>query len=48
MNCFEEGDMTVPFGGFKQSGFGSDKSAHAVEKFTNLKTTWIHLSRTVP
>jgi acyl-CoA reductase-like NAD-dependent aldehyde dehydrogenase len=48
VNCFEEGDMTVPFGGFKQSGFGSDKSAHAVEKFTNLKTTWIHLSRTVP
>ncbi|MCF8536491.1 MAG: aldehyde dehydrogenase family protein [Candidatus Nanopelagicales bacterium] len=44
VNCFEEGDLTVPFGGVKQSGFGSDKSLHALEKFTNLKTTWIELS----
>jgi len=48
VNCFEEGDMSVPFGGVKQSGFGSDKSAHAVDKFTSLKTTWIRLSRTEP
>ncbi len=44
VNCYEEGDMTVPFGGVKQSGFGSDKSLHAMDKFTNLKTTWIELS----
>ena len=44
VNCFEEGDLTVPFGGVKQSGFGSDKSLHAMEKFTDLKTTWIELS----
>lgn len=44
VNCYEEGDLTVPFGGVKQSGFGSDKSLHAMEKFTNLKTTWIELS----
>ncbi|MDG1708793.1 MAG: aldehyde dehydrogenase [Emcibacteraceae bacterium] len=37
------GDMTVPFGGFKQSGFGRDKSIHALEKYTDLKTTWITL-----
>ncbi len=44
VNCYEEGDLTVPFGGVKQSGFGSDKSLHAMDKFTSLKTTWIELS----
>ncbi len=43
VNCYEEGDMTVPFGGFKQSGNGRDKSVHALEKYTELKTTWIAL-----
>ncbi|MET7659325.1 aldehyde dehydrogenase [Streptomyces sp. NPDC005463] len=43
VNCYEEGDLTVPFGGMKQSGNGRDKSAHAVEKYTELKTTWIQL-----
>ena len=45
VNCFEEGDLTVPFGGRKASGFGADKSLHAMEKFTALKTTWIQLTR---
>ncbi|MEB3370909.1 aldehyde dehydrogenase [Saccharopolyspora mangrovi] len=31
----------TPFGGFGQSGYGRDLSAHAIEKFTGLKTTWI-------
>lgn len=44
VNCFEEGDMTIPFGGVKGSGFGRDKSLHAIDKFTDLKTTWIELS----
>jgi gamma-glutamyl-gamma-aminobutyraldehyde dehydrogenase len=43
VNCYEEGDLTVPFGGMKQSGSGRDKSAHALEKYTELKTTWIQL-----
>jgi 4-guanidinobutyraldehyde dehydrogenase/NAD-dependent aldehyde dehydrogenase len=43
VNCFDEGDMTVPFGGFKQSGNGRDKSLHAFDKYTELKTTWIEL-----
>ncbi|WP_320773306.1 aldehyde dehydrogenase [Streptomyces sp. CRN 30] len=43
VNCYEEGDLTVPFGGWKQSGNGRDKSAHALEKYTELKTTWIKL-----
>jgi len=41
VNCYEEGDMAVPFGGVKLSGFGRDKSRHALEEYTNLKTTWI-------
>jgi gamma-glutamyl-gamma-aminobutyraldehyde dehydrogenase len=41
VNCYEEGDMAVPFGGVKLSGFGRDKSHHAMEEYTYLKTTWI-------
>jgi gamma-glutamyl-gamma-aminobutyraldehyde dehydrogenase len=41
VNCYEEGDMTVPFGGVKLSGAGRDKSHHAMEECTYLKTTWI-------
>ena len=44
VNCYEEGDMTIPFGGVKESGFGRDKSLHALEKFFDLKSTWIQLS----
>ncbi|AOV16575.1 aldehyde dehydrogenase PuuC [Acidihalobacter aeolianus] len=45
VNCFDEGDMTVPFGGYKQSGNGRDKSLHAIDKYVELKATWIDLSR---
>jgi gamma-glutamyl-gamma-aminobutyraldehyde dehydrogenase len=41
VNCYEEGDMNVPFGGVKLSGSGRDKSAHALDEYTDLKTTWI-------
>jgi len=43
VNSYDEDDITVPFGGFKQSGNGRDKSLHALEKYTELKTTWISL-----
>ncbi|MGA0543079.1 aldehyde dehydrogenase [Neotabrizicola sp. VNH66] len=43
VNCYDHGDVTVPFGGFKQSGNGRDKSLHALDKYTELKTTWIEL-----
>ncbi len=43
INCYDEDDITVPFGGYKQSGDGRDKSLHALEKYTELKTTWIKL-----
>jgi gamma-glutamyl-gamma-aminobutyraldehyde dehydrogenase len=41
VNCYEEGDLAVPFGGTKLSGHGRDKSVHALDKFTDLKTTWL-------
>jgi acyl-CoA reductase-like NAD-dependent aldehyde dehydrogenase len=44
VNCYDADDITVPFGGYKQSGFGRDKSLHALDKYTELKTTWIDLS----
>jgi len=43
INQYDEDDITVPFGGYKQSGNGRDKSLHALEKYTELKTTWIRL-----
>ena len=43
VNSYDEDDITVPFGGYKQSGNGRDKSLHALEKYTELKTTWIRL-----
>ncbi len=43
VNSYDEDDITVPFGGFKQSGNGRDKSLHAFEKYTELKTTWIRI-----
>jgi acyl-CoA reductase-like NAD-dependent aldehyde dehydrogenase len=41
VNCFDKGDISAPFGGFKQSGFGRDKSLHALDKYTDLKSIWI-------
>ena len=43
VNQYDGGDMTAPFGGFKQSGNGLDKSLHALEKYTELKATWVKL-----
>ncbi len=44
VNTFDAADVTVPFGGYKQSGFGRDKSLHALDGYTQLKTTWFDLS----
>ena len=44
VNCYSEGDFTVPFGGYKESGFGGkDKSLMAHEQYTETKTIWIQL-----
>jgi acyl-CoA reductase-like NAD-dependent aldehyde dehydrogenase len=44
VNTFDASDVTVPFGGFKRSGSGRDKSLHALDSYTHLKTTWFDLS----
>lgn len=47
VNSFGEGDITTPFGGYKQSGFGGrDNSIHAHDQYTQLKTIWLDLSDT--
>ena len=40
VNTFDRGSIATPFGGFKQSGFGRDRSPHAIEKYADLKTIW--------
>lgn len=45
VNSFGEGDISTPFGGYKQSGFGGrDNSLHAHDQYTQLKTIWIDLA----
>lgn len=43
VNCVNSGDITTPFGGYKQSGIGRESSLHALDHYTELKTTWIEL-----
>ena len=45
VNCYGEGSIATPFGGYKQSGFGGrDNGVHAHDQFTELKTIWIDLT----
>lgn len=45
VNCYGEGDITTPFGGYKMSGFGGrDNSLMAHDQYTETKTIWIDLS----
>lgn len=43
VNTVDALDVSVPFGGGKQSGFGRDLSLHSFDKYTQLKTTWFQL-----
>jgi 4-(gamma-glutamylamino)butanal dehydrogenase len=44
VNCYSEGDVTTPFGGYRQSGFGGrDKSLSAHDQYQETKTVWISL-----
>ncbi|MEM1073603.1 MAG: aldehyde dehydrogenase [Pseudomonadota bacterium] len=45
VNCYGEGDMSTPFGGYKQSGFGGrDNGVHAHDQYTEIKTIWVDLT----
>jgi gamma-glutamyl-gamma-aminobutyraldehyde dehydrogenase len=42
VNCFSEGDITTPFGGYKESGFGGrDNGLEAFDQYTEVKTIWM-------
>lgn len=41
VNCYDMASVATPFGGYKQSGIGRDRSLHAFDKYTEIKTTWI-------
>ncbi|MCF2573630.1 aldehyde dehydrogenase family protein [Brevibacterium sp. UCMA 11754] len=41
VNTVDALGFTTPFGGFKQSGFGRDLSVHALENYSDFKTTWL-------
>jgi gamma-glutamyl-gamma-aminobutyraldehyde dehydrogenase/4-guanidinobutyraldehyde dehydrogenase/NAD-dependent aldehyde dehydrogenase len=43
VNSFDGSDISVPFGGYRESGFGRDKSLQALDKHTQLESTWIQL-----
>ena len=40
VNAYDRSSLTTPFGGFKQSGFGRDRSPHAIDKYMDFKTIW--------
>mgnify|MGYP001312940787 FL=1 len=45
VNSYGEGDITTPFGGYKQSGFGGrDNGIHAHDQYCEIKTIWIDLT----
>lgn len=45
VNSYGEGDISTPFGGYKQSGFGGrDNGVHAHDQYTQVKTIWIDLA----
>ena len=49
VNCYGEGDITTPFGGYKQSGFGGrDNGLHAHDQYCEIKTIWVDLSDRQP
>jgi acyl-CoA reductase-like NAD-dependent aldehyde dehydrogenase len=43
INTFDMSSITTPFGGFKESGTGRDRSLHSLDGYTHLKTTWVQL-----
>ena len=43
INCFDEGDMTQPFGGYKQSGHARDKCIDSLLSYTQTKSAWLRL-----
>jgi len=43
INCYNQIDVTSPFGGYKQSGFGRELGLHSLELYTQLKSVWLRI-----
>ncbi len=43
INTYNLDDPALPFGGFKESGFGRDQGKDALEKYTQTKSVWVNL-----
>ncbi|HLI15532.1 MAG TPA: aldehyde dehydrogenase family protein [Acidimicrobiales bacterium] len=48
VNCYNEFDPAVPFGGYRQSGYGRELGMAALEGYTNLKSVWVKLDAVAP
>lgn len=44
INTINMFDSTVPFGGYKMSGFGRELGQHALELYTQVKSVWVDLN----
>jgi acyl-CoA reductase-like NAD-dependent aldehyde dehydrogenase len=44
VNTYNVYDTAAPFGGYKQSGFGREMSAHALQHYTQVKSVWVDLN----
>jgi aldehyde dehydrogenase (NAD+) len=44
INTYGLMDASLPFGGYKSSGFGRELGAHAVEHYTEMKTVWLNIA----
>jgi acyl-CoA reductase-like NAD-dependent aldehyde dehydrogenase len=44
INTYNVYDTAAPFGGYKQSGFGREMSAYALEHYTQVKSVWVDLN----
>jgi len=45
INTYNVYDTAVPFGGYKQSGFGREMSLHALDHYTQVKAVWVDLNQ---
>ncbi|MDX1610588.1 MAG: aldehyde dehydrogenase family protein, partial [Halofilum sp. (in: g-proteobacteria)] len=43
INTYDRSAVFTPFGGYKQSGIGRDRSLHAFDKYMEMKTTWLEI-----
>ncbi len=43
VNCYNQFDPAVPFGGYKMSGYGRELGKHSMELYTNIKSVWVNM-----